>query len=365
MVKKRSRRRQTTGQVNPGPVKACAFGAAENEPKRIKASKKESARPAISPMEGRVASLIPTSRRQSLAAWFNLYMGIEGSAGSDNTFKAKKGDLENFLEFLLDAAGTDRPDQWTRSVTQGFLKHLDRTRDNSSTTINRVLATLRHCSNWIHSLRPFLAGPPCDRISDLELEEPEWKGLDDIEVTRLRSAAEQLIHIQTRCNQHPVRNYALFVVLLHTGLRISELLAIDLRQCAGKHFLNVRRKGKAVTRKVFLGKEVRDALERYLDEDRGREPGPLFFSRSGARLQRQNVDDALKAIAAQANATLKPKDQSHLSAHLLRHTFLRKVARKYGVEYARELAGHTSERYIWRYVQPSDDEKEAAIEQLF
>ncbi|GAG11079.1 unnamed protein product, partial [marine sediment metagenome] len=57
--------------------------------------------------------------------------------------------------------------------------------------------------------------------------------------------------------------------------------------------------------------------------------------------------------------------QIQLSAHLLRHTFLRKVARKYGVEYAKEVAGHTSDRYIWRYVQPSEEEKEAALEDLF
>ena len=66
----------------------------------------------------------------------------------------------------------------------------------------------------VASQRLFLAGPPCDRIDDLELEDPEWKGLEDIEITRLKSAAEQLIHIKTRANQHPVRDYALFMVLL-------------------------------------------------------------------------------------------------------------------------------------------------------
>ena len=104
---------------------------------------------------------------------------------------------------------------------------------------------------------------------------------------------------------------------------------------------------------------------RYIRDVRGRKPGPLFCSRSGARLQRQNVDEALKAIAAQANASLPEDQQIQLSAHLLRHTFLRKAARKYGVEYAKELAGHTSERYIWRYVQPSEEEKEAALEDLY
>ena len=316
-------------------------------------------------MEEAAATLIPTQKRESLLAWCNLYLGIEGRAGSDNTFLAKKRDLEAFLSFLIGSAGSDHPDQWTRSVTRDFLKHLERKLHRSPSTINRMLATLRHASAWIHSQRPFLAGPPCDRIQDLEIEEPEWKGLEDIEITRLKSAAEQLIHVDTKRNQQPIRNYALFMSLHYTGLRISELLALNLSQYEGKHFTNVKRKGKAVSRKVFLSKDARDALDRYIRDVRGRKPGPLFCSRSGARLQRQNVDEALKAIAAQANASLPEDQQIHLSAHLLRHTFLRKVARKYGVEYAKELAGHTSERYIWRYVQPSEEEKGWPLEDLF
>lgn len=49
---------------------------------------------------------------------------------------------------------------------------------------------------------------------------------------------------------------------------------------------------------------------------------------------------ALEALAVQANARL-PKDQRiHLSAHLLRHTMLRRAAEKYGVQHAMELAGY-------------------------
>jgi hypothetical protein len=52
-------------------------------------------------------------------------------------------------------------------------------------------------------------------------------------------------------------------------------------------------------------------------------------------------------------------------ADVLRHTMLRKAAEKYGVQYAMELAGHTSSQYIWRYVKPTNDQKERAIEELF
>ncbi len=334
-------------------------------PKKKTKSKAKTKKTELQPMDNAAVTLLPRQRKNSLVEWFNLYLGIEGRAGSDNTFKAKRRDLESFLAFLLKSAGTDHPDQWTRSVTRDFLKHLERKEDKSPSTINRVLSTLRHCSTWIASQRPFLAGPPCDRIDDLELEDPERKGLEDIEITRLKSAAEQLIPMKTRANQHPVRNYALLTVLLHTGLRVSELLSLTLRQYDGKHFKNVKRKGKAVTRKVFIGKDAREALDRYIKEDRGRKAGSLFCSKTGIELQRQSVDEALKAIAAQANASLPKKEHIHISAHTLRHTFLRKAARKYGVEYAKELAGHTSDRYIWRYVQPSDAEKEEAVDNLF
>ena len=320
---------------------------------------------ALVPASLHAAELIPTNKHESLVAWFNLYLTLEGAAGSANTLDAKKRDLGHFLSFFLNATGGDHPDQWTRSLTAHYLRQLVRGERKSPTTVNRRLATLRHTANWVHRQRPFLAGNPCSRIHDLDVDDPEWKGLSDIEVTRLKSAAEQLIHIDRRRNQTPIRDFAIFLVLLHTGLRISELLDLDLDQYQGKHLVNVKRKGKKVTRKVFLAKDARESLDRYIDEVRGTRPGPLVASRAGKRLARQNVDDALKRIAKQANARLPQDQQIHLSAHLLRHTMLRKAAEKYGVQYAMELAGHTSSRYIWRYIQPSQEQKEAALEDLF
>ena len=309
--------------------------------------------------------LLPSERADSLVAWCNLYMSLEAAAASENTAEAKRQDLNGFLGFFAQAVGSDHPDHWTRSLTVAYLRHVERDRRKSPTSINRVLATLRHCANWIQRHRPFLAGNPCQRVNDLHTEAPEWKGLRDLEVTRLKAAAEQLLQLKCRRNQDPLRDYAIFLVLLHTGLRISELLALELDRYQGKHFINVKRKGKSVTRKVFLAQEAREALDRYIEQCRGPKPGPLFRSRTGRRLGRQNVDDALKSLASQANARLPAEQHIHLSAHILRHTMLRKAAEKYGVQYAMELAGHTSSRYIWRYVQPSDEQKEAALEDLF
>jgi len=70
-------------------------------------------------------------------------------------------------------------------------------------------------------------------------------------------------------------------------------------------------------------------------------------------------------IAAQANATLPAGERIHLSAHMLRHTALRKAAEKEDIRCAMKLSGHTSSMYIWRYTEPSRQEQERALEELF
>jgi integrase/recombinase XerD len=310
------------------------------------------------------AELVATDKRGSLVAWFNLYLSLEAGANAANTLAAKTRDLRSFVDFFITAVGADEADLWTRSITGDFIKRLQHEK-RSPTTTNRMLATLRHCARWIHRRRPFLAGDPTERVGDVRVDDPEWKGLTAIEITRLKAAAEHLVFLKRRRNQRPLRDLAIFQVLLRTGLRVSELLSLDLDQYDDKHFKNVRRKGRKVSRSVFLAREARDALVAYVDGERGRDPGPLFRSVNGNRLARQNVDSALKAIAHQANSRLPDDQHIRLHAHVLRHTCLRRAAEKHGVQYAMELSGQSSERYIWRYVQPSNAEKEAALEDLF
>ena len=312
-----------------------------------------------------IATLLPQQQRESLVAWFELYLRTQVGDPSGNTFKAKSIDLNKFIEYLFTAAATDHPDQWTRSVTEGFVNRLLKTNDLAASTVNRVLATLRHAAAWIHRQRPFLVGNPCAEVRNIDEDEPEWRGLEDLDVCRLRSAAEQLIAIQTRTSQRPWRNFAMFLMLLHLGLRESEMLSLQCPIHFRDGFLhNVKRKGRRITRKLRVPKAVRRAVAEYFERERGSEPGFLFQSKNGRRLAPQNLDDALKAIAAQANSTLPQSQHIRLSAHKLRHTALRKAAEK-DIRYAMKLSGHASTKYIWRYTEPGIEEFEEVLESLF
>lgn len=344
---------------------------AKDQKKAAPASRRKKKDVQVVALDKNASTLLPTAQRESLIAWFNLYMAIEAGDPTSNTFKAKAADLTRFMEYFTSASGSDHPDQWTPSISKRFISKMLKTKSTSTgktfapSTINRVLATLRIASKWIHNQRPFLAGYPMEKVTDIHTPDPEWRGLSDIEVTRLLSASEQLIAINTKSQQTAVRDRAILLILLGTALRVSELANLDLDQYDEKHFLRVRRKGNNITPKVFIPQDAREALERYIDEVRGDEKGALIMSKSGKRMAIQNISSALKRIAKQANAKIAKKEAIDLSPHDLRHTALRKMAEKKGIRYAQQMAGHASSHYIWRYVQPGSSALEEAVEGLY
>ena len=277
--------------------------SAKPKPRTTTRPKKHSNSTRIVAADKTAASLLPANRRNSLIAWFKIYMAVEGGEPGSHTHKAKAADLSRFANYFQEMTGADQVNQWTRSISQSFVKHLLKTRSERTgrklapNTINRVLATVRNAARWVHRQRPFLAGNPMERISDVHTPEPESRGLSDVAVTRLKAAAEQRLHVSTRADQNALRDQALLLILLDTALRVSELIALDLEQYQGKHFHNVRRKGNNVTARVFIGKVAKEALANQgprrfiwhaavpgirivpaarLDGDGGREHAPIF-----------------------------------------------------------------------------------------
>lgn len=318
-----------------------------------------------------VSEVVPASRRDDLTAWFNLYMATEVEPDS-NTFRAKVGDIRWFLTYFQETTGGFDCDQWTRSVSKSFVTWIQkqkslRTKNRlAPNTCRRIIDTTKRAAKWIHRQRPFLAGYPFEGLKDLKVDEPDWQGLTDLEVRRMKSAAEQLVHMQTRADQLPRRNYAMLLVLLDSGLRAFELAGLEVGQYERGRLLNIQRKGRDhVTSEVPLSLDAREALDSYMDTERVNEEGPLFQSRNGKAVSQQVIDQVVRRIAAHANSKLPADEHIEVSPHVLRHTSLRKWAEKKGIRYARQISGQVSDRYIWRYTQPSRSETRDAVEDLW
>jgi integrase/recombinase XerD len=110
--------------------------------------------------------------------------------------------------------------------------------------------------------------------------------------------------------------------------------------------------------------DARQVLEEWLAVRAGAPADPIFPTRTGARLSRMQLFKALQRVADQANTHRKDGERLTVSPHVLRHTFLRKLAEEKGVQYAKEASGHRSDRYIWRYVKPNHDSLADAIDSL-
>ena len=322
------------------------------------------------PDESSVVALEPPDPA-SLSAWAALYFQLNVLGSPIKTQQAKQRVLSLFLSFFATEVGHDQVDGWTPAVTKAFLSSL-RSRTSAATgkklavtTINRVLASVRHFGRWLHQRRPLLAGSPFEGVKDLVPDRPAWNGLSSRQVLRLKSACEQRLKACTRRDQDPLLEGAVFHVLLNTGLREFELCGLDLAQFHHRGFHGVTRKGQRVSDKVPVPGEARDWLDRYLDESRGREPGPLFLSRRGSRIQEQDVRRICHRISAQACAQLPKDERFRLNPHQLRHTFLKRIADKHGVHVAQRMSGNVSIREVFRYTQPSQDEMDGLAESVF
>jgi integrase/recombinase XerD len=134
-------------------------------------------------------------------------------------------------------------------------------------------------------------------------------------------------------------------------------------QYTGKGFARVQVKGGLVRDFVPVQRDVWQVLDECLDA-RKDDATPLFITRTGRRFSRREAAAIIRRIAAQANGRLSEGEQIDVSPHVLRHTFLRKLAEAKSVHYAREASGHQSDRYIWRYVKPDQQTLADAIDEL-
>jgi len=316
---------------------------------------------------------VPALRKrssQSLLALAELYFKTEVAGSAPGTVDAKRRDLERFLSYYLELYGHDRPEEWYPSVTRDYVSNLEKARKPaggrySDSWVCRNYATIRHFARWAHrNVYEFPMGAPTEGVRPPEEPDGEFRGLDRKNLLRLLAAAEGLCRRPQRGPNTSLRDRALAHALYASAGRVSEILSVDLEQYDGRAFTSVRRsKGSKNAKRIGLTKEARAAIDEWVKE-RGPQPGPLFCTSTGKAVSRSKVYDLMKRLEGMANAHLPSSEQFEVTPHVLRHTRLRRVAEEKDIRFAKKLSGHKSDRYIWRYTDPSDAEFEREVADL-
>jgi site-specific recombinase XerD len=116
------------------------------------------------------------------------------------------------------------------------------------------------------------------------------------------------------------RNQAILELFYSTGIRLGELLGLNVGDLNfSRMTLRVFGKG-AKERVVPFGKKAAQAVEAYLDRRRNEQGSyalkdPLFISSRGSRISRPAVQKLITALLHTVS------EQEHLSPHVLRHSF--------------------------------------------
>lgn len=154
-----------------------------------------------------------------------------------------------------------------------------------------------------------------ERIELAKLPERSLDLITDAELGRLLKAAEGT-------DQRHLRDKAMLELLFSTGLRVSELCALNSDIDLSRDEVSVRGKGDKV-RVVFLSPSAKEAVARYLKGRKDMEEA-LFVNiltvgknskKAPARLTPRSVERMIKTYAAKAGITKK------VTPHVLRHSF--------------------------------------------
>lgn len=140
-----------------------------------------------------------------------------------------------------------------------------------------------------------------------------------------------------------LRDVAILVLLLGTGIRVSECVGLDLGHFDFKNntFTVIRKGGKE--NRIYFGEEVRQALLDYLEEGRpllkpSSEESALFLSIQNKRISVRAVQNLVKKYGDMLGTN------KSISPHKLRHTFGTTIYQETGgdIYAAAELLGHSS-----------------------
>jgi integrase/recombinase XerD len=288
---------------------------------------------------------------------------LEAERGfSVNTIFAYRNDLTQFLTFLGNGSvGDGGPrsadgveigrgsasaefnppvqtwDQLTDQDLTSYLLFL-RSRNYASSTIARKMAAIKSFFNFLMA-EGRLRGDPGARMTAPRVDKYTPRSISASEVERLLLQPVKEGGSAAR-RPEAARDRAMLETLYATGMRVSELVALD---CDDVNLLERRMRcaGRTTRERLLpLRESAVEAIDHYLFQARPRlalrEDSALFLNHRGSRLTRQGFWLILKSYANKA-------DIADITPHTLRHTFAtHALGRGADLREVQQLLGHVS-----------------------
>ena len=276
-----------------------------------------------------------------IGAYENYLTKVKQASG--NTISSYLRDIRQFAGWLHEEEETEIVDAAELHI-QKFLTHLE-SEGRSAATRSRALASLKNFYGYVVSAG-FLAESP---VKEIKVDRGEKK-LPQI----LSSREIELLLAQPSSTDHKgIRDKAMLEVLYATGIRVSELIGLNIDDVNLEGEVIKCQSGRK-SRAIPLYSDALKALTVYIREVRPRllaEPGEkaLFVNIGGARMSRQGFWKILKHYQTTAHI------EKEITPHTLRHSFAVHLLEN-GADLGslQELMGHSDISSTQMYTQMVD-----------
>lgn len=293
---------------------------------------------------------------------FCNYLAESGRA--DKTVDGYLSDIDLFSRWFFQTNGEELAAQnLTPTDIREYRQYLLSVKKAKPATINRQLSAIRAFANW-GKVIGVISYSPAENIKSIAQQSQAPKWLDKKEQAALiREAEKRILTAKTEpAKRQAIRDHAILIVLLNAGLRVSELVGLELSDVSimeRKGEIRVRAvKGKGMKeRNVPLNDTARKAIKAWLTVRPDCNNKILFLTQRGPTSTRA-VQSILENIGASAKV-------DHLTPHIARHTFAKNLVNSgVSLEKVAMLLGHSSLDTTMIYTTPGFSDLDRAVRQL-
>jgi integrase/recombinase XerD len=274
---------------------------------------------------------------------------------SQNTVAAYRNDLSQFATFLKGRAETW--DELDEDVFMDYIMMMKSDREYASSTVARKVAATKSFFHYLVE-RGKLKDDPTVTLDSPRVRKRVPKAISPGDMERLLQEPAQ------EDSPKSIRDKALLEMLYATGLRVTELVSLDVGDVnlASATVRVVRRRDKK-ERIVPIHERAIEPLRGYLERGRvqllrDRKETALFLNHRGRRLTRQGLWLIVKHYVREAEIS------ENVTPHTLRHSFAAHLLdKKAELEYVQQILGHANRSTTQVYTQMADESGEGEEEE--
>ena len=257
------------------------------------------------------------------------YLQAEKNA-SVYTVRNYTNDLIEFIDFAMEK-GAKSMKNVDKQILRAYLAYLIE-QGKAKSSISRKLSAIRSFYRYLMREEIISASPAATMVSPkLDKRLPSFLTVHEV---------KRLVESPDVSKPQGQRDHAILELLYASGLRISELVNMNVEQVnLATNEIRVWGKGSK-ERVVLIGAPAAHALSNYITKGRsellnGKRNNALFVNRYGGRLPARRVQKILTKYSRSINKKVHP--------HMLRHTFATHLLEAgMDLRAIQELLGHSS-----------------------